>query len=124
VIKNLDQRVLRELKAQAARRGLTLAQVFSEAAELWANRNEEAMLSTEVERNNEFYESNRAELERQYKRKYLLITDGHLNGAYESLDDVGQRLRSLSPRPKHAIITKVGEDLKESGEWLGGTLER
>jgi hypothetical protein len=123
VIKQIDQRTLRELKAQAARRGLTLAQVFEEAVNLWLNRNE-SPLTTETDRDNEFYESSRAELEAEYRGRYILITSGRFIGVYDSLEQAGEAIKALSPRPTHAIITKAGEDVKEPGEWLGGSLEQ
>lgn len=123
VIKNLDQRTLRELKAQAARRGLTLAQVLEEALSLWLDRIENAATETEADRNNDFYESRRVELESEYRGRYLLIANGRLVGAYASLDMAAQAIKSLTPRPVHAILTKAGEEVEERGEWLGGSLE-
>jgi hypothetical protein len=124
VIKKIDQRTLRDLKAEAARRGLTLAEVFQEAANLWLSRREEPPMLTETQRNNEFYESNHAELERQYKGRFVLIADGRLVGAYDDADTAGKAIRSLDPRPAQAVLTKIAEDKKESGEWLAGSLER
>jgi hypothetical protein len=124
VIKKINQRTLRDLKAEAARRGLTLAEVFQEAANLWLSRREETPMLTETQRNNEFYESNEAELERQYKGRFVLIANGRLVGAYDDADTAGEAIRSLNPRPAHAVLTKVGEDKRELGEWLAGSLER
>jgi hypothetical protein len=121
VIKKLDQRTLRELKAQAARRGLTLAQVFEQAVNLWLNRNE-SPATNETDRDNEFYESNKAQLEAEYRGRYVLITNGRFIGAYDSLEQAGEAIKALSPRPTHAILTKASEDIKEPGEWLGGSL--
>ncbi|WP_455363278.1 hypothetical protein [[Eubacterium] cellulosolvens] len=124
VIKKVDQRTLRDLKAEAARRGLTLAEVFQEAANLWLTRQEETPVLTETQRNNEFYESNVAELERQYKGRYLLIAGARLVGAYDDLRAAAEAMRALSPKPRHAILTKIGKDAREYGEWLGGSLEQ
>jgi hypothetical protein len=124
VIKKIDQRTLRELKAEAARRGLTLAEVFREAVNLWLNRRGETTVLTEADQNNDFYEANEAELERQYKGRYVLIAGARLVGAYDDLHAAGEAMRTLSPRPRQAILTKMGKDARESGEWLGGSLER
>jgi len=123
VIKKIDQRTLRNLKAEAARRGLTLREVFQEAVNLWLSRRQETPVQTEADQNNEFYESNEAELVRQYKGKYVLIAGARLVGAYDDLHAAGETMRALSPRPRHAVLTKIGEDARESGEWLGGSLE-
>jgi hypothetical protein len=124
VIKKIDQRTLRDLKAEAARRGLTLAEVFQESVSLWLTKRQETPVLTETDKNNEFYESNEAELERHYKGRYVLITGGRLVGAYDNLHAAGEAMRTLSPRPRQAILTKVGKDTRELGEWLGGSLER
>jgi hypothetical protein len=124
VIKNVDQRTLRDLKAEAARQGLTLGEVFKEAANLWLTRRQETPVLTETDNNNEFYESNEAELERQYEGRYVLIAGARLVGAYDDLHAAGEAMRALNPRPRHAILTKIGKDAREYGEWLGGSLER
>jgi len=124
VIKNINQRTLRELKAEAARRGVTLAEVFQEAANLWLSRREDTPVLSEADQNNAFYESNEAELERQYKGRYVLIARARLVGAYDDLHAAGEAMKALSPRPPHAILTRIGKDVRESGEWLGGSLER
>jgi len=124
VIKKLNERTLRELKAEAARRGLTLAQVFEEAVNTWLNQNREAYAITETDRNNDFYESNIAELEAQHRGKYILVAHGRLVGVYENLDQAGEAINAITPKTAQAILTKVGEDVKEFGEWLGGSLER
>lgn len=124
VIKKIDQRTLRDLKAEAARRGLTLGEVFQEAANLWLSRGEETLMLTETQRNNEFYESNEAEFERQYKDRFVLIANGRLVGAYDDAVAAGEAIRSLNPRPAQAVLAKIGEDKRESGEWLAGSLER
>ena len=124
VIKKSDRGTLRDLKAEAARRGLTLAEVFREAANLWLSSGEETLMLTEAQRNNEFYESNEAELERQYKGSFVLIANGRLVGAYDDADAAGEAIRSLNPRPAQAVLTKMAEDKRELGEWLAGSLER
>lgn len=124
VIKKINQRTLRDLKAEAARRGLTLAEVFQEAANLWLSRREETLMQTETQHNNEFYESNEAELEREYKGKFVLIANGRLVGAYDHVHAAGMAIGSLKPRPAQAVLAKIAEDKRESGEWLGGSLER
>lgn len=124
VIKNIDERTLRELKAQAARRGLTLAQVFEEAASAWLSRNDQAAAVTETDADNEFYESNMAQLEAEHSGSYLVIASGRFIGAYESLETAGKAIKALSPRPAHAILTKAGADSQQVGEWLGGSLEQ
>lgn len=124
VIKKIDQRTLRNLKAEAVRRGLTLAEVFQEAAHLWLSRGQETSMMTETDRDNEFYESEEAELKRKYEGRYVLIAGARLVGAFDDIEAAGKAIRSISPRPAHAILTKIGQDERMSGEWLAGSLER
>ncbi len=123
VVKKLDQKVLRNLKAEAARRGLTLAEVFNGAANLWLNRQQETLVSTEADRNNGFYEANYAELQKQYKERFVVIAGGQLVGAYNDLNTARTAIGSLKPRPRHAIVTKIGHDERAMGEWLAGSLQ-
>lgn len=123
VIKKVDQRTVRNLKAEAARRGLTLAEVFQEAANLWLIREKERPASTEADRNNEFYEANEAELQRQHEGEFVVIAAGELVGAYHDLNAAGRAIASMNPRPRHAIVTRIGHDERSVGEWLAGSLE-
>lgn len=101
-----------------------MGEAFKEAVNLWLSKRQDTLVLTEADQNNAFYESNEAELERQYKGRYVLIAGARLVGAYDDLHAAGEAMRALSPRPRHAILTKIGKDAREFGEWLGGSLER
>ena len=124
VIKKLDPEKLRQFKAEAVRRGLLLHQALEEAITLWLNYSE-TCLETDADANNRVYEAMKEELSKKYRGKFIIIAEGKLIGAYESLNEASEKLRSLKPHVKHAILTKVGYDEEYSGEyeWWGGSIE-
>jgi len=121
VIKNVDKKLAREFKAEAIRRGLTLSKAFEEAARMWLEFKNKAVIS-EQDLNNLVYESMEEEL-RKNKGKYVVIARGKLLGIFEAMDDVSAALRSIDA--KNAIVVRIGHDdvLVEGLEWLGGSIE-
>lgn len=121
VIKKIDKRKLREFKAEAIRRGLTLSQAIEEAIELWLSSR---FLLSDMEANNLAYVRFKRDLEK-YEGKYVVFALGRFIGAFEKLDDIAKALKDLKPKPKHAIVLKVGYDRKVEGEleWWGGSIE-
>ena len=121
VIKNIDKRVVREFKAEAIRRGLTLSKAFEEAARMWLEFRDKVIVS-EQDLNNLVYESMEEEL-RKNRGKYAVIAKGKLLGIFETIEDVSLALRSANVR--NAIVVKIGHDdaLVEGLEWLGGSIE-
>ena len=115
VIKKLDPEKLRQFKAEAVRRGLLLHQALEEAITLWLNYNE-ADLETDADANNRVYEAMKEELSKKYTGKFIIVAEGKLIGVYENLNEASEKLRSLRPQIKHAILTKVGYDEEYSGE--------
>ena len=124
VLKKVDKERLREFKAEAVRRGLTFSEAFEEALSTWLlHKRGRGELMSEVEVNNECYESLRKELEKEHKGKVAVIAQGRLIGVYGGLEEAAATIKNLKQRPNHAIVTKVGVDKKGLGEWLGGFLE-
>ena len=121
VIKGIDEKKLREFKAKAILRGLTLREALEEAMEMWCNS---AVLGSEEDLNNAAYLRFKKHLKR-YKGMYVVFTHGKFVGAFERLEDVTKALKELKPRPKHALVLKVGVDKKVEGEleWWGGSIE-
>jgi len=122
VIKKVDERKLREFKAEAVRRGLTLSQAFEEAVELWLRSR--GNIITEEDVNNSVFLELKKDLDR-YRGKYIVIAHGKFLGAYDSLREVASILLKIKPEVKHAIVFKVGFDRKIKGEleWLGGSMK-
>lgn len=121
VIKNVDEKLLRELKAEAIRRGLTLSKAFEEAARIWLEFKDKSVIS-EQDLNNLIHESMEEEL-RKNRGKYVVIAKGKLIGVFETMDDVSSALRYIGA--KNAIVARIGyDDVSVGGlELLGGSIE-
>ncbi len=121
VIRKVDERILREFKAEAVRRGLTLSQAFEEAVSMWLRG---GVLETDADANNRAYLRMRDKLG-EFEGKYVVFANGRFVGAFDTIEEVGRAIRSLRPRPRHAIVLKVGHDVKVRGrlEWWGGSME-
>ena len=123
VIKKIDEQKLREFKAEAIRRGLTLSQALGEAIDLWLRKVKEE-LPAEADLNNKVYEEMNQNLEKRHRGKYAVIAQGRLIGLYEQLSQVVQALKALKGI-QQAIVIKIGEDKPPPREltWLGGSTE-
>ncbi len=124
VVKKIDERKLRALKAEAARRGITISQAVEEAIDLWLTFTTRSALDEEEEANNREYErlKRAGELERM-KGRYVVIAGGRLIGAFESLSEASEALRKLGVR--RALIFRPGiDDAGVRREWLGGSMRR
>ncbi|HDI74694.1 MAG TPA: hypothetical protein ENF55_01920 [Thermoprotei archaeon] len=121
VVKKIDEKKLREFKAEAIRRGLTFSRALEEAIDLWLKR---SVLETDLDVNNRAYLRMKDNLDK-YKGRYVVFAHGKFIGAYSSLEEVGRALKAIKPRPRHAIVLKVGYDHKVERdlEWWGGSIE-
>ena len=117
VIKNVNEEKLREFKAEAIRRGLTLSEAIDQAMDLWLNRVRD---NDERQENNKVFNKLKNEILSKYKDKYVIIAQGKFIGAYDSIDQVEEVLKKLNV--KHAIVFNPSKDIKSEGEWLGGSL--
>ncbi len=121
VIRGLDDKTKRSLKAEAIRRGLKLAEAVKEAFQLWRSYDRDAPTLSEREINNAAYNALRQELDK-YAGKTILIAEGRLLGTYESPRSAAADLKTRAPQAQHAIVTVIGKDKREELEWLGGSL--
>ena len=117
VVKGADERRLREFKAEAVRRGLRLSEALEEAIELWLSAKP---VLDEVDANNLAYLRAKRLLEGQEGR-YAVFAHGRMVGVFDSLEEVSGALRSLEPRPRHAVVVRVGVDKPDELEWWGGS---
>jgi len=121
VIRGLDERTKRSLRAEAIRRGLRLAEAVKEAFQLWRSYDQDAQTLSERDVNNAAYDALRQELEK-YAGKTILIAGGRLLGTYENPRSAAMDLKLKAPEARHAIVTTIGKDKREELEWLGGSL--
>ena len=117
VIKKINEEKLREFKAEAIRRGLTLSEALEQAIDLWLNKVKD---SDEREINNKVFERMKGEIFSKYKDKYVVIAQGKFIGAYDKIEEVQEVLKRLNVN--HAIVFNPSKDAREEGEWLGGSL--
>ncbi|MEM4455084.1 MAG: hypothetical protein QXT28_10260 [Thermofilaceae archaeon] len=118
MVKKVDEKKLREFKAEAIRRGLTLSRALEEAIELWLSQKP---AWTEPDANNAAYAREKQKLLKEHRGKYAVFARGQLIGVHASLNEVIAALRKLEERPRHALVAKIGEDVAEVLEWWGGS---
>jgi hypothetical protein len=121
VIRGLDEKTKRSLRAEAIKRGLKLAEAVKEAFLLWRSYEQDAQTLSERDVNNAAYNALRQELEK-YAGKTILIAEGRLLGTYENPRSAAADLKLKAPEARHAIVTAIGKDKREELEWLGGSL--
>lgn len=119
VIKKIDERKLREFKAEAVRRGLTLSRALEEAIELWLSQKP---AWSEADANNAAYAREKGKFLKEHAGKYAVFAHGRFIGVYSTLEGVISALRALDERPRHAVVTKIGEDASRVLEWWGGSI--
>ena len=112
VVKDVNEKRLRKFKAEAARRGLTLTEALEEAIELWLSYRP---LFSEEDANHAAYLREKGRL-KGLEGRYAVFAHGRFVGAFENLEEVAKALRALSPRPRHAVVVKVGVDRPPRGE--------
>lgn len=120
VIKKIDEQKLREFKAEAIRRGLTLGQALEEAIDLWISVKDRILVESDI--NNMVYNEIKNDLEK-YVGKYIVIVKGKFLGSFATLDEVAKVLKKY--HGSHGIVLHVGYDVRPKGalEWLGGSIE-
>ena len=124
VLKKLSEEKIRLLKAEAARRGLSLSEAVEEAIELWA-RSPLGVVGDEAA-DDATWEAVKERLRREARGKYVVIAGGRVVGVYDSLDEAAEALRGLRRRGvRRAILVRPGVDDERAGEaeWLGGSME-
>jgi hypothetical protein len=121
VIRGMDEKTKRSIRAEAVKRGLKLAQAVKEAFQLWQTYNPDELAVSEMEANNAVYSALRQELDK-YAGRAVLIAKGKLLGAYDNPRSAALDLKVKAPEAHQAIITIINKDKREELEWLGGSL--
>lgn len=121
VIRGMDEKTKRSIRAEALKRGLRLAQAAKEAFQLWQTYTPDESVVSEMEANNAVYNALRQELDK-YAGRAILIAKGKLLGTYDNPQSAALDLRIRAPEAHQAIITVINKDKREELEWLGGSL--
>lgn len=121
VIRGMDEKTKRSIRAEAVKRGLKLAQAVKEAFQLWQTYNADELAVSEMEANNAAYNALRQELDK-YTGRAVLIAKGKLLGTYDDTRSAALDLKLKAPEAHQAIITIINKDKREELEWLGGSL--
>lgn len=101
--------IYQKLKVEAAKEGITVGKALTKAIESWF-REKKKLSEEERERmiNNLAYERLEKKLLEEHKGEYVGIAHGKLVVVSESLPKVIHKIKKINP--KHAIITKLGEE--------------
>ncbi len=124
VVKRVSEAKLRELRAEAARRGITLSKAVEEAIDLWLTLSRRSRLDEEEAANNKEYERLRSsgELDRA-RGRYVVIAGGRLLGYFDTLEGASRAIAESGARK--ALVFRPGVDDREADlEWAGGSMRR
>ncbi|RLF06640.1 MAG: hypothetical protein DRJ60_04140 [Thermoprotei archaeon] len=121
VIKKASEEKIRQFKAEAVRRGLTLSKAFEEAVDLWLSTSSKALVSIE-DFNNRVFAELKEEIDK-HVGKYVVIANGKLIGVFDDVKDIAKALKEV--KAQHAIVYRPGIDKPVSGvlEWWGSSIE-
>ncbi|RLE73242.1 MAG: hypothetical protein DRJ37_00745 [Thermoprotei archaeon] len=114
IIRGINEKIYREFKAEAARRGLKIREAITEAIKLWLAINELPLLAEN--RDSVFYLLNKRELEEKYYGKYIAIRDGRVIVDAENLEELVLKLRKMGVN-KALVIRPGFEEEGFGGEW-------
>lgn len=122
-IKGIDEKLYRELKAEAARRGVPLYSLLNDAIRFYLNMRNSLAIETEENANNRVYMS--LVFSNRFKGKWVAICMGKVLGFADSWDKAVEIMRKYvkKNRVNHGIVAKIGEKIEEEVEILGSTFE-
>ncbi|MBU3965825.1 MAG: hypothetical protein KKG76_00380 [Euryarchaeota archaeon] len=102
-LRKVDEKRYRLFKSAAAKKNVSLSRAFEEAIGIWTSDSDE--ISDEKATNDLIYKKMKKQLEKKYPGKYVVIADGKLLGAEDSLE----KAWSLSSPYKNALVTKISK---------------
>ena len=122
-IKGIDEKLYRELKAEAARRGVPLYSLLNDAIRFYLNMRNSLAIETEEDVNNRVYMS--LVFSNRFKGKWVVICMGKVLGFADSWDKAVEIMRKYAKknRVNHGIVAKIGEKIEEEVEILGSTFK-
>jgi hypothetical protein len=121
IIRKMDEKLHRRLKAEAAIRGMTLSSALEQAVRMWVRTEDRARGDDETESNNRAYESMKDELGRRYRNKYVVFAGGRFLGCAESLREAGNLARHNNAL--RVLAKRMGGTEPAGGDWLWSSLD-
>lgn len=100
-LRGLPERVVRDAKVEAARRGVTLAHFVADAIENEVgDRESDAQLPEALQADAAWYEKNKQRLLKRHEGEYLAIVDGKVVDHDPDFSELSERIfADLGPRP-------------------------
>ncbi len=114
-LRNVNEKRYRLFKSAAARKSVSLSKAFEDAISTWAMGSQD--ISEEQVMNDLTYRKMKKQLEKQYSGKYVVIADGKLLGAEDSLE----KAWSLASPYENALVTRISKKLLRA-KILGSSL--
>lgn len=121
IIRKIDERLHRRLKAEAAIRGITLSKALEEAIRMWVRSEDQGGQDDLSDANNRAYERMKEELARKYRNKFVVFARERFLGSAGSLEEAGSLARRNNARK--ALVKRIGETRTAGGEWFWSSLE-
>jgi len=121
IVRGMDERLHRKLKAEAAMRGISLSRALEQAVRAWLDSRQEKAALDENEANNIAYERMKDQLNRKYRDRYVVFGGGRFLGSADTLEQAGALARANAERK--ALVAKIGAKRPAGGEWLWSSLE-
>ena len=113
-IRDLDDEIYAKFKAEAAKRGLKLAEAFSLAINAWLGNTPEAKpfdsRMHEKMLNELTYRKMKRDFLRLYPSKYVVIARGVFQGAFDSLDEAWEWIQHHTEEGEAALVQKIGKE--------------
>jgi hypothetical protein len=113
-VKNVDERLHRQVKALASLRGKKMGEVFNEALRLWillaakgASMDDWMKLEEEARSDNSVYSREESSLRAAHPGEYVALADGKLLGTYDTARKAYAEV--LNAGAKHGIVTLIEE---------------
>jgi hypothetical protein len=122
VLKKISEELVRMLKIEAVKRGVSPSRIVEEALELYFKLKDKSVVEDE-DLDDMVWRNQRQELIKKYRGKYVVIAGGRVIGAYSDPYELAGRIRELKKIYRRIVVVKPGIDEKRVMEWLGGAIE-
>jgi len=102
-IRKVNEKQYRLFKNAAAKKNVSLSNAFEEAISVWASSSDK--ISEDQIMNDLTYRKMKKQLEKQFPGKYVVIADGKILGAEDSLENAW----TLASPYENALVTRISK---------------